>query len=426
MVNIGKHDRGAFDREDRITANSNSLKKNVTAKEAEDFSRSHNGSELIIKNDDGTYSVYKLEVSEDGKKILNSDFTDDNISLSSDIAKKFTNGKKAYIMTDDNVIRTLEIEGIDLIGLEQEFVSFKLNTKLEDLDGIETKSKNDIVGNINGNIKIDRKFLEHLFAQAEKDMGIGISFKYNEASNKYTITLSKGVRLGDIELKMNGSGIDLSVDAGLAVDLATGLINYNPINMIMGNEINAEAIVKNLIQNYLVKEIGLKATSKSSNSLRLEADFTNGSLIKTIPVGDMNIKLEQINANKDKTSFSIDTNGNLVINLDAEIIGSSDTRASKASQRDAEGTDKLKTNIKGKVINDFSLELESDSELELKVTSDEKSELSKRIKSITSRNIGLEGEVEVKDVKTKLKVDSDGNIKLGEKTSGKIVGKILM
>jgi len=423
MVNIGKHDRGAFDKEDRITANPNPLKNKVSAKEAEDFARSNSGAELIIKNDDGTYSVYELNVSEKGKDIINSDFIDDNISLSEDIAKKFTSGKKAYIMTNDNVLRTLEIKGIDLIDLEHEFVSFRLNTNLEDLDGIETKSKNDIVGRIEGNIKIDKKFLEYLFAQAEKEMGVGISLSYNDSENKYTISISKGVKLGDIELKMNGAGIDLSIDGGLAVDFVTGLVNYNPVNILTGNQIYPEAIVKNLIQNYLVKEIGLKAIAKSSNSLRLEPDFTNGSLIKTIPVGDMNIKLEQINADKNKTFFDVDNKGNLIINLDAQIIGSSDTKAPRNIGKDLEGTDKFNTSVKGKLINDFSFEIESDSNLKLNVTSEEKNDLSKRIKSVTGRNIALEGEVELKDVKTKVRIDSEGSIKIGEKSSGKIISK---
>ncbi|MFN4151188.1 MAG: hypothetical protein ACK4IX_09605, partial [Candidatus Sericytochromatia bacterium] len=154
-LGIGTSDRGTFDREDNLyIKNKNPLKVTKSAQEAEAFAKANPGAEAIIKTDTDDYVVYQMESTEEGKTVTNEDFTNDSVKLNGDVAKLFSNGKKAYTSTTDNVIRSLEIGGVRLPDLEHNFASANLKFVLEDKDGIDTKSKNDLEGSVSGNVKL--------------------------------------------------------------------------------------------------------------------------------------------------------------------------------------------------------------------------------------------------------------------------------
>ncbi len=418
-IGIGASDRGAFDREDQLYIKPNALKTNVTAKEAEDFAKANSGAEAIIKNAQGLYSVYQLETSEDKKTVPNSDFKDDSIKLTADVAKQFTNGKKAYVATTDNVIRNLEIDGLELPNVDHDFVRGNLNITLEDKDGIDTKSKNDIEGKISGNISISKESIEKALKDASKKYGVDLRLSsINPAKNEYEISVGYGANLANITIKMESGGIKAKVDSSILVaSLATVL--GGPL---AGPAINnaAENKATSALKEGLSKGLGLKVVpGASGNQIKLIPDFKDSPLFSKIPVGDMNLHIEEIQASG--TSFKLDGRGDVQINLDnAKIIGSSDVNATPITALDKEGPDKIKANITANLSNDFTAKISSKSSADVNITEEEQANIAARMKKMSGMGISASGKVSISDVKVDAEINSDHQLNITKQQSGNI------
>ena len=160
---IGTSDRGWTDREDQLLLQKRPLKTGLTQHEAETFVVKNPGAEILVKQKDGTFSVYGLKTSEKGKAIENQDFETASIELTQDVLK-VVQGKQAYVSTSTNYLRTLDIPGIDGVeidDLNQQFATADLQLSLMDRDGLETLSQNDLQGSLNGKIVLD-KFTESI------------------------------------------------------------------------------------------------------------------------------------------------------------------------------------------------------------------------------------------------------------------------
>lgn len=414
-VGIGTSNRGMFDREDQLYVKNNALKNNVSAQEAENFAKNNPGAEAVIKNQDGTYSVYQMETSESGKTITNNDFTDDSIDLTRDVAKSMS-GKKAYVVTNDNVIRMLEIKGIDLPSLDQKFGSANINLELMDKDGIETKSKGDLEGVLTGNLSISKESLEYSLAQASKTTGMGFKLDIDPVKNEYVITVSKGVDLGHITLKPGQGGINAKFDLSTVVNAAGYAIS--PIGMAIADP---EAMISDFIRNKLSKDIGMKADVVNRNEIRLNPDFKNNKLISQIPVGDMNVNLESVKANN--MNFKIDPRGDLQVDLGRTVVtASSDGSGALTKGHDTEGADKIKVSFSGEIGNDLSGNIKTNSSVEVKITDDEKGQLTERMKNLSGTNLSISGEAKVTDIKVDAKIDN-GNFSVTNRTSGNVTAK---
>lgn len=414
-VGIGTSNRGLFDREDQLFVKKNALKSNVSAQEAENFARNNAGAEAIIKNQDGTYSVYQMETSEEGKTITNNDFKDESIALTQDVSKIMT-GKKAYVMTNDNVIRSLEIKGIDLPSLEQKFGNANINLELTDKDGIETKSKGDLEGVLTGNMSITKESLEYSLAQASKATGMGFKLAVNPAKNEYVITISKGIDLGYITLKPGQGGINAKFDLSTAVNAAGYALS--PIGMAIADP---ESMITDFIRNKLSKDIGMSAQTVNRNEIRLNPDFKNNKLIGQIPVGDMNVNLESVKANN--MNFKIDGRGDLQVDLGRTVVSaSSDGNGQITKGNDSEGADKVKVSLSAEIGNDLSGNIKTNSSVEVKVTEAEKDQLTARMKKLSGTDLSVSGEAKISDIKVDAKIDN-GNFSVVNQSSGNVTAK---
>lgn len=416
-VGIGTSNRGLFDREDQLYIKQNPLRVGLSAQEAENFAKNNSGAEAIIKNQDGTYSVYQMETSEDGKTIDNKDFTNDYINLTSDVAKQMA-GKKAYVMTNDNVIRSLEIKGIEFPTLEQRFGNANVSLELTDKDGIETKSKNDLEGILSGNITMTKESLEYSLAQASKSMGVDLKLSVNPNKNEYVITVNKGIDLGYITLKMGQGGINAKFDLSTAVNAAGYALS--PVGMLIADP---EKMITDFIRNKLSKDIGMKPESVSRNEIRLTPDFKNNKLISQIPVGDMNVNLEGVKSNN--MNFKVDGRGDLQIDLGRTVVtASSDGNGALTQGTDIEGGDKIKTNVVASIGNDLSGTIKTNSSVEVNITNDEKAQLSARMEKLAGMGLSISGEAKVTDIKVDAKLDN-GKLSVVNQGSGKVSAKNL-
>lgn len=411
-VGIGTSNRGLFDREDSLYVKPNALKSNVTAQEAEAFARSNAGAEAIIKNDDGTYSVYQMETSEAGKTVTNEDFKGDAIKLTGDVGKQMS-GKKAYVMTTDNVIRSLEIKGIELPSVEHKFGNANVSLELSDKDGIETKSKNDLEGVLSGNISISKESLQYSLAQASKATGMGFKLDVDPAKNEYRITVSKGVNLGYVTLKMDQGGINAKFDLSGVVNAAGYAVS--PIGMAV---LDPEAIITDVIRNKLSKDIGMKADTVSRNEIRMTPDFKNNKMISKIPVGDMNINIEGVKANN--MNFKVDGRGDLKIDLGRTVVtGSSDGNAGQFTGVDAEGADKITSSVSATLGNDLSADIKTNSSIQVNITDEEKATLAARMEKLSGMGVSVGGNAKISDIKVDAKLDN-GKFSITDQQSGKI------
>lgn len=412
---IGFHDRGLFDNPDDLLVKGNTLRKFKTATEATNFAKLRPGSEVIIKNQDDTYSVYNLETSETGKKILNNDFKNDNIKLTSDVAKIF-GGEKAYVSTDDNVIRSLEIAGIELESIDQEFVKANLNLVIEDKDGIDTNSKKDIEGTISGDILIKKEAIEYSLAQANTQLGgVLLKLSTNPNSQKYGINISfQGIDLGKITLKMEQGGIKAKIEtAGI---VGNGL-NYTSKILTLGY-LDIEELGADIIKKYLSNDLGLKVLNVSKNEFKLEPDFKNNKIFQQISVADMKINLEEVKTDSEKTSFKIDNSGDLNINIqNGKVIASSNSDAPLMKNSDKEGSDQINVSVSGILYNDFSSEVHSSFGLKINVTKEEKDNLKSRIKFFSGKEIDAYGKLEISDIKVDTKINPNGKIEIESKNN---------
>ena len=415
-INIGYHDRGMWDGRDDLYAKDKPIKSGLTAKEAEALVKTNPGSELVIKQKDGKYSVYNLSTSETDKKITNQDFKDKNVKLTSDVAAVF-GGTKAYVSTDDNVIRSFEIEGIQLNSIEQDFVTANLTLNLSDKDGIETGSKKDMEGTISGNILIKRELIEFSLAQANKnEYGVKCNLTAKPSSQEYVVDISYDnmLKLGKVTLKMEQGCIKAKIEAA-------GVVGNTAKYGAKIASFDIEKFATDFVKNILAKNSGLAVTGVADNEIKLEPDFRNNNLLNNIPVGDMNYKIESAKADPAKTRFIINRDDSLKIELNGtKVIASSNPSGQEMKTVDKEGPDTVNTTLKASLNNDLSVKVEANASLKVNITPDEAPALKTQIKKITGQDIGVSGSVEINDVNVKTEISPKGQINYLSSIPGKI------
>ena len=416
-IKIGISDRGVWDRQDSINVKDRPLKTGLTAKQAQDFILANPGTEVVIKQKDGKYSVYHAETSDADKAITNQDFKDRKITLTADVASIFS-GKKAYISTDDNVIRSLEIEGIELKSLDQEFITANLNISVKDKDGIDTNSRNDIEGTISGKILMKKELVQYALSQANQNKyGVKCELQARPGTQEYEVDIKfTGLSLGKVTLKMEQGGIKAKIESAGAIGKTADYASYGAT---LGH-FDLEAFATNMVKENIAKELGLKVTTVSSNEFKLVPDFTNNKLIKNIPIGDMKLNITDVKSDPSKTAFNINWSNDLEVNLyGLKVTASSDATAVEGIP-DREGPDELTASINGRVNNDFSSKLDTTMGAKINITPQEQGNMSARIKKLTGKDVNVNGSVELSGVNVSTGLDATGNITYMSSIPGKI------
>ncbi|GIW23603.1 MAG: hypothetical protein KatS3mg068_2610 [Candidatus Sericytochromatia bacterium] len=378
-ISIGSSDRSIWEREDTLIFNKIPLKKGLTDKEAEEFAKKNSGAEIIIREQDGTYSVYSIKTSEEGKTINNKDFENINvIDITKDVLK-IVGGKKAYISTSDNTFRTFDKASFSLDFLEDDFISTNINLNLQDIDGIDTSSKKDLKGSLNGNITIDKDLIKYSLQNAENQTGVDFDLQADPKNNQYIVKCYySGVPIGDIAITPTSTGLKLNV-SGLAAGAKyiVGGATLGVTGVAIASQINLGKIVEGITNNFS-KDMGFKVKSNSDTEYILEPDFKSNAFLKEIQLKDNNkIKIEEINVNPNDLKIKLDEYGNLVVDIKkAEVIASTNPDGQIAKQ-DEEGSDYLNIKLKGELRNDFQAKVNTTIDLNVNITNEEKKLFSK-------------------------------------------------
>ena len=397
-IPLGTLDRGYTDPTDPINVRNNALKSKLTAKQAEDFARANPGAEIVVQDTDGSYSVHELTTTDSDHELNNNDFKKDYAVLDQNKINSFTGGKKAYIVTTDNLIRTLDTRGINLPSIDQEFVNAKLLLSLEDKDGIDTKSKKDLSGTISGNISISREFIAQVLAEASKaNSDVNLKLRVDPENQQYNIKVTSkgGTGLATLTLKMGQGDMTATLDTAGKVKFAQGLLNAGiamsnadsmgftpPTPMIDFEKQAVDDIIKQISD-----KMDLKIDRVSDNQIKLTPDFKNSKLLGQINAGDMRINLDSVKANPGNTTFKLTDRGDLQIVLkQAEITGSSDPNSKTTAVPDKEGSDKITVDVSGTVKNDLSAKVKTKTGAKVSITENEKKELGERFGAVKKLN----------------------------------------
>lgn len=415
---IGTHDQGKWDRQDDLMAGRKPIAKGLTASQAENKMMAHEGAEVIIKSQDGTFALYELTTTEAGKSISYTDFVDGTADVDANVASRY-GGSQAYLSSDAGNLRVLINRGPFLSGLDQSFARVNMKLDVQDVNGFESLGKNDLKGTLNGNLVLDQAMLEYFLALGgEEAKPLNFALYHNPLSNSYQIyvacdTLVGNISLGAIELTPSGTTLKAEASglgAGIAqlADAGGALFGYD-----------VHGMVKQQLYD-LGEKMGFKVTSDSITSYTFSPDLQNGPLLQEIPLGDQKLKLEKIDLGAN-SQLNIDDNGNLVIKLDqAQVTGSSNSSSKQPLKADAEGADQLSVDVKGTFHNDLTASVSTRADLKVNITPAEKSEAQARLQALTGQSIPISGKVSVENATMQATISSKGEMKTLTSDSGQI------
>lgn len=458
---IGKSDRGIGDSEDTIYMSKTPLKTGLNAHEAEVYADNRNGAEIVVRETDGTYSVYPLYITEKGKSIQSIDFAHRDITLTKDVLD-IVGGEQAYVNTTTDRIRTLGIPGIELDDYDTNFAETELSIKLEDADGIETESYNDLQGTLDGVLILDKAMIEYGVNLARKETGYKFILEQPESGDKsFKIkAYVSGVKVGNIYLKPDGNGIKISVGgaAGALVGTTEFLLEsaISPLNGAL-SLFGADSVslgVEDLLEpfvNSFAKGMGFKAKIWSATSGKLYPDLANSPMLQEIPLGKTSLDIEQIHANSSNYNISMNSDQNLQIKIDgARVIASSgeppeelmklnytgdngikkltaiaerDVKLSSyRPESDSEGKDKIEIELKAQLSHNLETIADTEINTELHITPDESEALSNRLEDITGMSTlpSMSGDMEISDVHLHAELNKKGKLTEFSSDSGSL------
>lgn len=400
---IGTSDRGVWDRQDNLNMGKTPLKKGLTAEAAQAYAKTHGGAESLVREKDGTFSVYAVSTSESGKEILNKDFDNGSIDLTSNVAS-LVHADKAYIMTDTNYLRTLEHASYQLDNLDQNFATVDVSLKLEDIDGLDQSSAQDLKGKLNGQVTIDRAAIEYGLAEGEIASHLDLELASFSKDQYLQVKASYGiVGLGSITIKPSGTGLKVNV-GGLAGGLA-GAADWAGKKIGLDPEKAVDSIIEKM-----AKGMGMKVVSSGLTEYTLEPDLKNNPLLKSFPIAEgQSITVESITVDPKTTGFKIQSGGDLILNIgNAEVVASTNSKGSKAL-KDAEGSDQIELKLKAQLRNDQQVSAEAETQLSVHILPAEAKGLQAELKKYGVSAPLASGDISVTDiaVKTQFKIGQE-------------------
>lgn len=369
-----------------------------TAKEAEDFSKNHKGSELIeVKN--GAYEVFSV-TSADGSALKNQSFVDEKVKIDSGFTKEQQKDgiKRAYFVTSDNIVRVLNDKTTQVSSINQDYFNFKGTVTVIDKDGIDTNSKNDLSVNLKGNLKISKQVFEEVTNELSKmDFPVigKINFKLETKDGNYKISASNFADI-NIQPSPDGNGLLCNVNA-------YGFGGYV-----------ADAIKQQL------SAYGLNAeNTESADKFILKPDFKNNNMIPKFKVGNMELNFEEVDQAKSKSTFAMDNTG-IVANLDITGIGSS-LASSKTKAVAEDKADIISAELNSSIKTDFSsFATITNGKIQTNIRLDEKEGLKKQLEGFGQKNVSLTGDITVSDINTQIGVSANGDAEVTGKTEVRI------
>lgn len=289
--------------------------------------------------------------------------------------------------------------------------SMEAHFQLEDRDGLDEKSKADLHGQLDLNLEISRQFLSDSLKEANREVP-DLDFTLRTTRSGYRIDVDYPTRLGDIGLGsiyLRPDGDSIKLEAGGFAGGAAKVINFLSLGY-------ARKAVQSLVDS-LSDNMGFKATANSATDYTLRPDLKNSPLFERIPLaGGESLKLEQVRTgNSGLVDISVDSAGNLRMNMqNLQVVASSGT-GSRRAVADAEGPDSMDVKVQAELQRDWTLNVETLMDLDLNVQSDEREALQARLKNIVGQDLPLSGQLKLEDLAVNARLKRQGqNFQLQE------------
>ncbi|MBC7474522.1 MAG: hypothetical protein H7263_09550, partial [Candidatus Sericytochromatia bacterium] len=292
-----------------------------------------------------------------------------------------------------------------------------IDIKVEDIDGIATNSKGDLKAKITGNVTISKQAVEESAKKLQemidkKYTNCQVKVDVNPATNEYVISINKGVKIGSITLKMENGGINTKIELSGWTKAAGYAIS--PLAMIA---LRPEKMLTDFVEKTLNKDLSMNAVPTGSNQFKLTPDFKNNNLLKEIPMGNMKLHLETVNA--DSTNFKLDSNGNISMDLNVDVVGSSNPNAGQAKNEATH--DYISGKIDATYRNDGTSEVTlKNGQLDINVAPEKSEALKQQLAGFGKSDINASGHITVSDINTKTFIKANGQVIPEGQVSGRI------
>ncbi len=244
---------------------------------------------------------------------------------------------------------------VQFAGSPTAYGSLDAHFQLQDLDGVDQKSKADLKGTLDLDLALSLPFLKESLKQANQQVP-DLKLELKTTANGYRIDVTYPNRLVDISLgsvRLTPQGDALTVDLGGlggAVVAGANLLTLGNLKTAMGTVVNS-----------LSKDMGFAATLNSSTSYTLRPDLKNSPLFQEIPLaGGETLTLESIQTPQGSlVNLGVDAQGNLNMAMKGlNVVASSDANGLQAVA-DKEGVDRLDLQLNAELKKDLGLHVES-------------------------------------------------------------------
>lgn len=228
--------------------------------------------------------------------------------------------------------------------IKNDDVKINVNLDIEDADGISSNSKNDLAGEVSGNVKINldkdgliNKNLNKYFMKLEPQ-------KLSDGKTKYDLNVAS-VKVGSISVENGKMNVSLSKVSNTLLNL-TDKVGYKDEALNYFSKAFKEAT------GITLKPQEIKDGNKSKFVLDVEqftlrGNIDNGSFDVPNSNNIDNLPSEiRVKPSKDSFSFDLDDKGQLKVSFEkVKLEGDSDTRGKVSSNNDGLNREKLKGDL---------------------------------------------------------------------------------
>lgn len=295
---------------------------------------------------------------------------------------------------------------LNFTGTPTAYGTLDAHFQLQDLDGIDQKSKGDLTGTLDLDLELSLPFLKDSLKKANQQVP-DLKLELKTTANGYRIDVTYPNRLVDISLgsvRLTPQGGALTVDLG-----GLGGAVVSGVNLLtLGNLKTSMATVV----HSLSKDMGFAATVNSSTSYTLQPDLKNSPLFQEIPLaGGETLTLESVKTPQGSlVDMGVDAQGNLTLAMKGlSVVASSDGNGKRAIA-DKEGVDQLDLQVNVDLKKDLSLHVESLLQLDLNIQPNEREALRQRLKNVMGQDLPLSGQLQLKNLSVSADISANGKL----------------
>ncbi|MGV3526389.1 MAG: hypothetical protein ACO1RX_19370 [Candidatus Sericytochromatia bacterium] len=312
----------------------------------------------------------------------------------------------------------LNMPMLDISTRPEGWAQMSASFSVQDVDGLDQKSKGDLRGQLDVDLQLSRELLENSISEANKQSGsIKFELEYDARTQRYSIPITYDgmvdINLGTVSIQPQAGG-KLKVEISGLTGGAARLVNAASFG-------TAKGLADKLIQD-LSRDMGFKVKTNSVTSFTLEPDLANSPLFREIPLmGGERIKLESVTpGNGSLMDIKADNQGNLRLQMQDLSVVASSAASGPAAVADREGADRLSLQAEATLNPDMSADVQTELDVELNVQQSEKAGLQSRLRGLTGQDIPLSGRASISDLRVNAHVLPNGQVTQVNTESGTV------